>query len=116
MLISLTLATVGCLILSTTANVFGAVMAVCFVGSGFAMVYPLVTEKIGKRFHYYHPGFYNGIFSFANAGAVLAPFSVGYLTDWLGIGAVMLLPLCGTVMVFLLLALISLESRLTSAK
>jgi len=109
-------ATVGCLILATTVSVFGAVMAVCFVGSGFAMIYPLVTEKIGNRFHYYHPGFYNGIFSFANAGAVLAPFSVGYVTDWLGISAVMLLPLLGTLMVFLLLALISLESRLTSAK
>lgn len=109
-------AMVGCLILATTVNVFGAVMAVFFVGSGFAMIYPLVTEKIGKRFHDYHPGFYNGIFSFANAGAILAPFSVGYLCDWLGISAVMLLPLLGTLTVFLLLALISLESRLTSAQ
>lgn len=116
LLVSLLSATVGCLILATTVQVFGAVMAVFFVGSGFAMIYPLVTEKIGKRFHYYHPGFYNGIFSFANAGAVLAPFSVGYLTDWLGISAVMLLPLLGTLTVFLLLAMISLESRLTSAK
>ena len=116
LLVSLLSATVGCLILATTVNVFGAVMAVFFVGFGFAMIYPLVTEKIGKRFHYYHPGFYNGIFSFANAGAVLAPFSVGYLTDWLGISAVMLLPLLGTLTVFLLLAMISLESRLTSAK
>lgn len=116
LLVSLLSATVGCLILATTVDVFGAVMAVFFVGSGFAMIYPLVTEKIGKRFHYYHPGFYNGIFSFANAGAVLAPFSVGYLTDWFGISAVMLLPLLGTLTVFLLLAMISLESRLTSAK
>lgn len=116
LLVSLLSATVGCLILATTLSVFGAVMAVFFVGSGFAMIYPLVTEKIGKRFHYYHPGFYNGIFSFANAGAVLAPFSVGYLTDWFGISAVMLLPLLGTLTVFLLLAMISLESRLTSAK
>ncbi len=113
---SMLAATVGCLILATTVTVFGAVMAVFFVGSGFAMIYPLLTEKIGSRFHYYHPGFYNGIFSFANAGAILAPFSVGYLTDWFGISAVMLLPLLGTVTVFVLLALISLESRLTSAK
>ena len=41
---------------------------------------------------------------------------VAVLSLGLGIGAVMLLPLFGTVMVFLLLALISLESRLTSAK
>ena len=116
LLVSLLSATVGCLILATTLSVFGAVMAVFFVGSGFAMIYPLVTEKIGTRFHYYHPGFYNGIFSFANAGAVLAPFSVGYLTDWFGISAVMLLPLLGTLTVFVLLAMISLESRLTSAK
>lgn len=116
LVVSVLAAMVGCLILATTVNVFGAVMAVFFVGSGFAMIYPLVTEKIGKRFHDYHPGFYNGIFSFANAGAILAPFSVGYLCDWLGISAVMLLPLLGTLTVFLLLALISLESRLTSAQ
>jgi len=116
LLVSLISASVGCMILATTVSVFGAVMAVFFVGSGFAMIYPLVTEKIGNRFHYYHPGFYNGIFSFANAGAILAPFSVDYLTDWFGISAVMLLPLLGTLTVFLLLALISLESRLTSTK
>ncbi len=116
LLASVLAAIVGCMILATTVSVFGAVMAVFFVGSGFAMIYPLVTEKIGNRFQYYHPGFYNGIFSFASAGAILAPFSVGYLTDWFGISAVMVLPLLGTLTVFLLLVLISIETRLTSPK
>ena len=44
------------------------------IGAGFATIYPLVAEKIGHRFTYYHPGLFNGIFSFAMVGAMLAPW------------------------------------------
>ena len=57
--------------LSYTTNRFGADMGILFIGCGFAPIYPLVVEKIGHRFTYYHPGFYNGIFSFAFAGGLL---------------------------------------------
>lgn len=103
----------GCLVLATTVTVFGAVMAVLFVGSGFAMIYPLVAEKIGNRFPYYHPGFFNGIFSIAFVGGLISPAMVGPLTDWLGIRAAMVLPFAGTLMVFFLLVLIWIETKLT---
>jgi hypothetical protein len=69
------------------------------------------VEKIGARFPYYHPGFFNGIFSFAVTGGFLAPWSLGYFASLWGMGIVMILPLIGTCTVFLLLALIWLEAR-----
>jgi len=106
-------ALLGTIVLASTNNRFGAVMGVLFVGGGFASVYPLVVEKIGHRFPYYHPGFYNGIFSFAITGGFIAPWSLGYFADSWGIQAVMILPLLGTCMVFALLLLIMLEAKLS---
>jgi fucose permease len=100
----------GCAILTSTDNRFGAVVGVLLVGGGFASVYPLVVEKIGGRFPYYHPGFFNGIFSFALTGGMLAPWSLGFFTDLWGIRVAMALPLLGILMVFLLLVLIWAEA------
>ena len=63
LLATVTAAMFGCIILSATDNRFGAITGVLLVGLAFAPIYPLVVEKIGHRFPYYHPGFYNGIFS-----------------------------------------------------
>jgi len=103
----------GCLILYTTNNGFGAAFGAFFVGSGFASIYPLVAEAIGRRFPYYHPGFFNGIFSLASVGGLLAPATLGYLAASQGVGVVMGLPLVGTFMVVTLLLLIWLESKVT---
>ena len=42
-------------------------------GAGFSAIYPLAAERIAGRFSYYHPGYFNGIFTFALMGGVLAP-------------------------------------------
>ena len=86
---------------------------VCFVGAGFASIYPLVAEAIGRRFPYYHPGFFNGIFSFALVGGLLAPATLGYAASIWGVGVVMGIPLLGTFLVMALLPLIWLESKVT---
>jgi fucose permease len=105
----------ACVILLLTDNQFGAVTAVLLLGCAYAPIYPLVVEKIGNRFPDYHPGFYNGIFSFAIAGGLLAPCALGYFAWLLGMGAVMALPLTGSVIVFVLLALLWLEARLSAS-
>ena len=84
------------------------------VGCAFAPIYPLVVEKIGHRFPYYHPGFYNGIFSFAMACGLLAPCILGLVAKFWGVGVVMLMPLAGSMIVFVLLLLIWLEARLSA--
>jgi hypothetical protein len=103
----------GCLILYFTNNLFGAGAGVFFLGAGYASIYPLVSEAIGRRFPYYHPGFFNGIFSLALVGGLLAPATLGYAAERWGVGVVIGIPLMGTLMVLLLVPLIWLESKVT---
>jgi len=112
LLATVTAAMFGCIILGATDNKFGAITGILLVGLAFAPIYPLVVEKIGHRFPYYHPGFYNGIFSLAMAGGLLTPGLMGYIASIYGLGSIMLIPLVGSVVVFVLLLLIWLESRL----
>lgn len=105
----------GCILLTFTDNLFGAVWGTLMVGFGFAPIYPLVVEKIGTRFPHYHPGFFNGIFSLALTGGLLAPATLGYAAEIYGIQVVMALPMAGSVVVFLLVVAIWLEAKLTSA-
>jgi fucose permease len=102
----------ACIILIATDNPFGAVTGVLLLGGSFAPIYPLLVERIGNRFPSYHPGFYNGIFSLAMAGGLLAPCMLGYFAWLLDVRAVMELPLIGSVIVFLLLGMIWIEGRL----
>lgn len=106
----------GCSILTFTNNLFGAATAILFVGGGFASIYPLMVEKIGNRFPYYHPGFFNGIFCLAFLGGMLAPAALGVIASFAGVQVVMALPLLGTCMVFVLLVLIWIESKLSIHK
>ena len=110
---SIVSALLGTVVLAFTNNLFGAVMGILFVGGGFASIYPLVVEKIAHRFPYYHPGFYNGLFSLAMTGGFLAPWLLGYCAEAWGIQAVMLVPLVGSCLVFVLALLILLEAKLS---
>jgi fucose permease len=103
----------GCMILYFTDNGFGATTGALFIGAGYASIYPLVAEAIGRRFPYYHPGFFNGIFSLALVGGLMAPATLGYVAEGLGVGVVVGIPLIGTFMVMALLSLIWLESKVT---
>lgn len=105
----------GCTLLIATNNSGGAWAGVLLLGGGSAMIYPLVVEKIGHRFPDYHPGFFNGIFSLAVAGGLLAPCTVALAAHWFGVWVVMALPLAGTIMVLLLTVLISIEARISGA-
>ena len=108
-------ALLGCTALMSTNSLFGSGMAIALVAGGFAMIYPLVVEKIGGRFPDYHPGFYNGLFSLGVTGGLLAPWSLSFIVDWLGIQYAMIVPALGTFMVVLLVGLLWLETALTGA-
>ncbi len=114
LLTSVLLALFGYVLVYSTNNAFGGAVGALSVGAGYASIYPLVVEKIGRRFPYYHPGFFNGIFSLGLTGGLLAPATLGYLAAWLDdIAVVMSLPLLGTGLVCALLLLIWLESKVT---
>ncbi len=116
LLLSAAAALFGCVLLSFTDNMSGAVAGILFTGAGFASIFPLTAEKIGSRFPYYSPSVYSGLFSLAFTGAMLAPWSIGFMAEWWGIRAMMIVPLLGTCMVFLLLAMIVLEARLSEGQ
>ena len=103
----------GCLLLSLTATVQGAFVAILLTGAGFAAIYPLTAESIEHRFRLYHPGFYNGIFSLGLTGALLAPALLGFAAHFWGIGTIMWLPLFGSLAVSALVLAIWLEARLS---
>jgi hypothetical protein len=113
LIVSGLLALFGCFLLFSTNNAFGAGMGVLFVGAGYASVYPLVAEAIGRRFPYYHAAFCNSIFSLALLGGLLAPATLGYAASGWGVGVVIGIPLAGTLVVIALLLLIWLESKVT---
>jgi MFS transporter, FHS family, glucose/mannose:H+ symporter len=108
-------ALLGCVMLVSTDNTFGATTAVLLIGSGFAMITPLMIERVGSRFPYFHPGFFNGIFSVGLLGGMLAPATLGYCSALVGVWVVMVLPVLGSGMVVVLLALLWLEDRFASA-
>lgn len=103
----------ACVILYFTDNGFGAATGAIFLGGGYASIFPLVSEAIGRRFPYYHPGFFNGIFSFALVGGLLAPATLGYAASVWGVGVVLGIPFTGTCLVMVLILLIWLESKVT---
>ena len=109
--VSVLASVLGCLILAATDNPFGALAGILLLGAAFAPIYPLVVEKIGRRFPHFHPGFYNGIFSLAIAGGLLAPCTLGFFASEWGVRVVMGLTLAGSIVVSLLLLLIWLEAR-----
>jgi fucose permease len=101
----------GYLLLSLTQWMAGAWVAVLIIGAGFAPIYPVIAETLDDRFCY-HPGFYNGLFSIAITGAMLAPWLLGYVDNYLGMRYVMLLPAFGSIVVLILALLIMLEAHL----
>ncbi|MBV8897769.1 MAG: MFS transporter [Acidobacteriaceae bacterium] len=103
----------GYLLLSLTPWMAGAWIAVVLIGAGFAPIYPLIAETLDDRFSY-HPGFYNGLFSVAITGAMLAPWLLGYVDYYLGMQYVMLIPAFGSVAVLVLVLLIMLEAHVMS--
>lgn len=111
----LNLAVLGCLMLLSTNNLFGAFLGLTLAGVGFSPVFPAALDRMAKRFPYYHPGVVNVIFSIGLLGGLLAPFSLGVFAGEFGIGIIMGLPIAGSIIVAILVLLLWLESRLTGS-
>jgi hypothetical protein len=111
----LSLSVLGCLMLLSTNNLFGAFLGVSLAGVGFSPVFPAALDRMAKRFPYYHPGVINVIFTMGLLGGLLAPFSLGFIAGEFGIGIIMGLPIAGSIIVAVLVLLLWLESRLTGS-
>ena len=103
----------GCTALLAAGTRFGVVMGLLLTGAGFSTIYPLVAERIASRFSYYHPGYFNGIFTFALTGGILAPFALGHLAGGFGLKVVPLAAMAGSCAVFALVLLIWLGRKVS---
>jgi fucose permease len=106
----------ACLLLGVTGSRSGAAVAVVLAGGGFSVIYPLLLEMTGRRFAYNHPVNFHGVFTLALTGGLLAPGAFGLVAHAGGLGVAMLIPFFGSCMVFLLLILIRIESRVNRAE
>jgi FHS family glucose/mannose:H+ symporter-like MFS transporter len=106
----------ACLLLGVTGSRGGAAVAVILAGGGFSVIYPLLLEMTGRRFAYDHPVRFHGVFTLALTGGLLAPSAFGVVAQAGGLGVAMLIPFIGSCMVFLLLILIRIESRMNRAE
>ncbi len=103
----------GCTALLAAGSRFGVVAGMLLTGAGFSAIYPLVAERIASRFSYYHPGYFNGIFTFALMGGILTPFLLGHLAAGSGLKVVPLAAMLGSCAVFALVFLIWLGHRVS---
>ena len=103
----------GCTALLAAGSRFGVVVGLLLTGAGFSAIYPLVAERIASRFSYYHPGYFNGIFTFALTGGILAPFVLGHLAGEAGLKLIPLAVMMGSCAVFGLVLLIWLGHKVS---
>ena len=105
----------GCTALLAANSRFGTVTGILLTGAGFSAIYPLAAERIAGRFSYYHPGYFNGIFTFAMMGGILAPFALGHAAAFSGLRVVPLFALLGSCAVFGLVSLIWLGHKVSGS-
>jgi len=103
----------GCVLLLSAAGPGGAAVGTLLVGAGLGLVYPVGLGILGRRFPYYHPGFFNGLFSLSLIGGMLVPWTVGHLANAWVIQAAIWVPALGAVMVYVLLSFLLLEARVS---
>jgi fucose permease len=105
----------GCIALLAASTTMGVVVAILLTGAGFSAIYPLAAERIATRFSHYHPGYFNGIFTFAMLGGIFAPYLVGHLASWAGLQVVPMAAMLGSCAVFALVLLIWLGRKVSGS-
>jgi FHS family glucose/mannose:H+ symporter-like MFS transporter len=103
----------GCTAMLAAGSRFGVIVGILLTGVGFSAIYPLVAERIASRFSYYHPGYFNGIFTFALMGGILTPFVLGHLAAGVGLKIIPLAVMMGSCAVFALILLIWLGHKVS---
>jgi len=105
----------GCTCMLAAGTRVGVVVGILLTGAGFSAIYPLAAESIASRFSYYHPGYFNGIFTFAMLGGILAPFVLGHLAAVWGLRVVPVAAMLGSCAVFSLVLLIWLGHKVSGS-
>ncbi|MFN7542058.1 MAG: MFS transporter [Acidobacteriota bacterium] len=116
LLASAAMSWVGILMFGSTDNRFGALLGLSLAGFGFAFVYPLLVERIGNRFVEYQSSLFHGIFGLGMLGGFLAPAAIAFGAAWGSETSAMTVPLWCSLVVFVILALIWVESKISGSR
>lgn len=116
LLASAAMSWLGILVFSSTNNFLGAVLGLALSALGFSFVYPLLVERIGDRFREYHSSLFHGIFGLGMLGGFLAPALIAFWADWSSEAAAMMVPFWCSLLVFLLLLLLWVESKISASR
>lgn len=116
LLASAAMSWLGILIFSSTNNFFGAGLGLALSALGFSFVYPLLVERIGNRFREYHSSLFHGIFGLGMLGGFLAPALIAFWALWSSEAGAMMVPFWCSLLVFLLLLLLWVESKISASR
>ena len=116
LLASAAMSWMGIAIFSSADNFTGAALGLALSAFGFAFVYPLLVERIGSRFREYHSSVFHGVFGLGMLGGFLAPALIGFWAAFSEEASAMTLPLWCSLLVFLLLVLLWLESKISESR
>ena len=115
LLASAAMSWLGILIFSSTNNFLGAGLGLALSALGFSFVYPLLVERIGNRFREYHSSLFHGIFGWM-LGGFLAPALIAFWALWSSEASAMMVPFWCSLLVFLLLLLLWVESKISASR
>ncbi|WP_162179970.1 MFS transporter [Bryobacter aggregatus] len=116
LLASAAMSWLGILILGSASNFLGAGLGLALSACGFSFVYPLLVERIGSRFREYHSSMFHGIFGLGMIGGFLAPTVIAFWASLSGETSAMTVPLWCSLLVFLLLVLLWIESKISASR
>ncbi len=104
----------GSVFLLRSADLSGITAGAFLLGAGTGFLYPLTVSVVVKRYPFYHPGFLSAHVAVYLVGGALAAWLIGPLAESMGIEVVIWFVLSSSALVFLLLAVFFVESRLTA--
>lgn len=117
LLASAALSWLGILFFGRATNAIGAMLGLAMSALGFAFVFPLLVERIGDRFREYHSNLFHGIFGLAMVGGYLAPALIAFWAWYSSSEAsAMTVPLVCSLLVFVLLVILWIESRISASR
>jgi hypothetical protein len=114
-LVAATLANlVGSVFLLRSVDLSGVTAGAFLLGAGTGILYPLTVSVVVKRYPFYHPSFLSAHVAVYLVGGVLAAWLISPLAESLGIEVVIWFILSASALIFVLLAVFFVESRLTA--
>ena len=105
---------IGSVFLIQTAEISGAVAGALCLGSGLGVLHPLTLGAVAARHPQLQPRLLHAFFLMTCSAGLLIPWGVGHLAAEMGIEIVVWTALAAGILIFILLGIVVIESKLDS--